>query len=164
MWLQLIFLVVGCAGLVTSVAVYRRQGSWRDRDQEDGRAQKTEIKITQIDQQARDGVDRIEEAFRKDVAQVYQDLHSGDGDIRQAMARMESEMRSSMREQGIEISAIKENIRHLPTQNDLAKLREDVGDLKASSAVNGARLSGLGDLMARMEKTLGRLEEHALNR
>lgn len=141
--------------LLFAVATYLRSGGWRDRD-------KNEITIKQVDQLARDSVERVEEAAKKDFAAVYQDMHTADGDVRNALNRLESEMRNSLREQGVEISQIKENVRHLPTQSDLVGLRDDVAELKASAAAQGARLSGANDLLIRMDRTLVRLEDHVL--
>lgn len=156
----------GVGGLGTALAVYLRAGGWRDRDA-------TKIEIKQVDQGARDNIckveseaearaDRLDAAMRTNLAAVYQDMHAADGDTRQALQKIESELRNSMRDQGLEISQIKENVRHLPTTADISNLREDVSELKAGQAELRAKLGGLSDLMTRMDRTLTRLEDHMM--
>lgn len=154
--------VAALLAVAIAVATFIRAGGWRAREEIEGQQNKTEIKINQVDQQARDGVERLEETTKKDFATVYQDMHSADGEVRNMLNRIESEMRNNLREHGMEISQLKENVRHLPTQSDLAGLREDVGELKASNAALTARMAGVVDLLSRMDRTLMRLEDHAI--
>lgn len=166
-WLQLVQ-IAGAVGMVASVIIsilaYRRQGSWRSHDDDREGKRQTEIKITQIDEHARQGVTDLDCKVDSEVDRIMSQMAAGDSETRQSLQRIESGLRRDLESQGKQVATIQERLGHLPTHADFAAVNKSIGELATGVArVEGA--VGKGEaLQVRIEKTLERLEDGLLHR